>query len=56
MTRRIDNQQRQEWYEYHGSTAIVHLWKEKDGQDVNRRWLYFDTVEEAMTYFNEIGC
>ncbi len=55
MTRRIEDPQRQEWYEYHGSTAIVRFWKEKDGPGVNRCWLYFDTVEEAMAYFNEVG-
>lgn len=55
MTRRIENQQRQEWYEYHGNTAVVHCWKESENLGLQRRWLYFDTVEEAMDYFNEVG-
>ncbi len=56
MTRWLEDQQRQEWYEYHGSTAIVHVWKEKGDRSFRRRWLYFDSVEEAMNYFNELGC
>ncbi len=42
----------QESFEYHGNTAIEHT-RLKDGH-VEREWIYFDTAEEAVTFFNEV--
>ena len=41
----------QEYYEYHGSTTIERILKEA-GRTVNREWILFDSVEEALEFFN----
>ena len=44
----------QDRYEYHGSTQIVRI--RKQGRKILRKdWLNFNTVEEALDYFNS-GC
>lgn len=44
-----------EYFEYHGSTAIVRV-RKYPRNIVVREWIYFDSVEDAMEYFNsEIG-
>ena len=42
----------QESFEYHGNTAIEHT-RLKDGH-VEREWIYFDSTEEAVTFFDEV--
>ncbi len=40
-----------DFYEYHGNTEVVrirHHW----GKIVRQDWIVFNTVEEAMEYFN----
>ena len=41
----------QEYYEYHGNVAIERT-RLQDGA-VERDWLYFDSTEEAVAFFNE---
>ena len=43
-----------EIYEYHGNTTVERIVK-KQGKTVKREWLQFDTVEEAMNFFNEFN-
>ena len=41
-----------EYFEYHGSTAIE--WIKKRGKRiVDRKWILFDSVEEAKDFFND---
>lgn len=53
MTRSLDQTgtTNREYLEYHGNTSVVRVritrWKA-----VERTWLLFDTVEEAMEYFH----
>jgi len=43
-----------DYLEYHGSTQVVRI--RKQGRTVLRKdWLDFNTVEEALDYFNN-GC
>ena len=43
-----------DFYEYHGNTQILRI--RKQGKKTLRKdWLSFNTVEEAMDYFNS-GC
>ncbi len=51
MTTYRNDQDGQEIYEYHGNTAIERI-RKKRGR-VLRDWLYFDTAEEAVDFFNE---
>jgi hypothetical protein len=41
----------QDYYEYHGNVAIEHV-RRRAGR-VDREWLYFDTAEEAVDFFND---
>jgi hypothetical protein len=41
----------QDCYEYHGSTTIEIIRKEA-GRTVNREWILFNSVEEALEFFN----
>ena len=41
----------QESYEYHGNVAIERI-RLQDGA-VQRDWIYFDTAEEAVDFFND---
>lgn len=51
MTIYSANRDGQEYFEYHGNTAIEHI--RKQGGRVLREWLYFDSAEEAVDFFNE---
>jgi hypothetical protein len=52
MTGHIAYQDFQETYEYHGNVAIERV-RLQDGT-VERDWLYFDSTEEAVEFFNEV--
>ena len=52
MTRRIVCQDYQEVFEYHGNTAIERT-RLQDGT-VEHEWIYFDSTEEAVDFFNEV--
>jgi hypothetical protein len=41
-----------ECYEYHGSTTIERI-RKKGNVTVLRDWLIFDSVEEALDYYND---
>jgi len=41
-----------ECYEYHGNTTIERILK-KGNMTVRRDWLIFDSVEEALDYYND---
>ena len=51
MTAMIQYQDCQEYFEYHGNVAIERT-RLQDGA-VERDWLYFDSAEEAVDFFNE---
>lgn len=51
MTAMIEYPDYQEYYEYHGNVAIERT-RLQDGA-VARDWLYFDSAEEAVAFFNE---
>ena len=38
-------------FEYHGNTEILRT-RNQNGTAVRQDWLIFDSVEEAMEYFN----
>ena len=44
-----------DFYEYHGSTQIVRI-RKQGKRTVRKDWLSFNTVEEAMDYFNNSCC
>jgi hypothetical protein len=52
MTRRINHTEYNDFFEYHGNTAIE-VTRKKDGLTISHDWLIFDTVEEAEGYFND---
>jgi endonuclease I len=52
MTGHIAYQDCQETYEYHGNVAIERI-RLQDGT-VARDWLYFDSTEEAVEFFNDV--
>jgi len=41
----------QDCYEYHGNTMIERIRKEA-GRTIKRDWILFDSVEEALEFFN----
>jgi len=41
-------------YEYFGSTEIGRI-RKFDDQSIQHDWLIFNSVDEAMDYFNEMG-
>jgi hypothetical protein len=51
MTGYIFDQDYRETYEYHGNVAVERI-RLQDGT-VERDWLYFDSTEEAVEFFNE---
>ncbi|GAB6094678.1 hypothetical protein JCM14469_09300 [Desulfatiferula olefinivorans] len=53
MTRSLDQtgDNHREYLEYHGNTSIVRV-RITRRKTVERTWLLFDTVEEAMEYFH----
>lgn len=42
----------QDYFEYHGNTAIEWTRKQR-GITIRRDWIIFDSVEEAVEYFND---
>lgn len=42
-------------YEYHGNTEVEVITKQ-DGVTIRRDWLIFNSVEEALDFFNSEGC
>ena len=42
-------------FEYHGHTAVEHI-RYRAGRTIWRRWLVFDTVEEALAFYSEQDC
>ena len=51
MTRQIIDDQIQEFFEYHGNTAIERT-RLQNGA-VQRDWIYFNSAEEAVEFFCE---
>ncbi|MBW2574939.1 MAG: hypothetical protein JRC89_12185 [Deltaproteobacteria bacterium] len=51
MTRYAFYAHYQDCYEYHGNTTIERTRKEA-GRTIKRDWILFDTVEEALEFFN----
>ncbi len=52
MTGHIAYQDYQETYEYHGNVAIERI-RLRNGI-VQRDWIYFDSTEDAVEFFNEV--
>lgn len=51
MTKHVFRHHHYEVFEYHGNTTIERITK-SGGKTVSRKWLLFDTVEEAQDFFN----
>ncbi|MBU1170808.1 MAG: hypothetical protein KKD44_14700 [Proteobacteria bacterium] len=53
MTKHIHQREEycQEYLEYHGNTSILRIRKYPRNVTL-RKWLLFDTVEDALDYFN----
>ena len=51
MKKQDDMSRYHEYYEYHGNTEVKRT-RQKSGDVISRDWLVFDTVEEAMEFFN----
>lgn len=51
MTHLTEIPEGREHFEYHGNTAIERV--RLLGGRVRREWLYFDSAEEAVDFFNE---
>lgn len=51
MTISQKNRDGQEFFEYHGNTAIERIRKQRGR--IWREWLYFDSAEEAVAFFND---
>lgn len=51
MKRRNESSRFRDLYEYHGNTEVERV-RKRDNRVVSRDWVIFDTVEEAMEYFN----
>ena len=43
-----------DFFEYHGNTEIERIRKQA-GKTIGRDWIMFDSVDEAMEYFNTKG-
>ncbi len=52
MTRQLTCDAYDDCFEYHGSTVIEHT-RTQAGVTVWRDWIIFDSVEEAVDYFND---
>jgi hypothetical protein len=46
-----DRRDGNEFFEYHGNTAIERV-RKKNGK-ILRDWLFFDSIEEALSFFND---
>jgi hypothetical protein len=42
-----------DFFEYYGNTEILRI-RNQNGTSAKQDWLIFDSVEEAMEYFNTI--
>jgi len=51
MTHYFANAEGQEFFEYHGNTTIERIRKQRGR--VRREWLFFDSAEEAVAFFND---
>lgn len=51
MKKHTDKYRSRDLYEYHGNTEVERV-KKSGNRVVSREWVLFDTVEEAMDYFN----
>ena len=51
MTHYCNSPEGQECWEYHGNVAIEHI--RRQGREVEREWLFFDSTEEAVEFFND---
>ena len=40
-----------DFFEYHGNTEIERI-RRRGGKTVRRDWIIFDSIEEAMEFFN----
>lgn len=54
MTRQDSLPDYQNCYEYHGNTTIEVV-RKQDGITIDRDWILFDSVEEALDFFNAEG-
>jgi hypothetical protein len=54
MTRHQFSPEYQEIYEYHGNTAIEYT-RCQGGRTILQEWILFDSVEEAIEFFNSRG-
>ena len=45
----------QEYFEYHGNTA-VEMTRKESGYVIKRDWILFDTVEEAQSFYYDNCC
>ena len=45
----------QEYFEYHGNTA-VEMTRKEFGYVIKRDWILFDTVEEAQSFYYDHCC
>jgi hypothetical protein len=52
MTRQLTCDAYNDCFEYHGSTVIEHT-RTRSGVTLWRDWIIFDSVEEAVEYFND---
>lgn len=52
MIKKIRDRIFQDDFEYHGNTVIEHI-RRRAGVEIWRNWLIFDSVEEAVDYFND---
>ena len=51
MTKHVFDSRQHEYFEYHGNTAIEHV-RKRGKVTISRKWLLFDSVEEAQEFFN----
>ncbi len=51
MTKHILNSYYNDYYEYHGNTT-VELIRMQGGITIDRKWIIFNTPEEAIEFFN----
>ena len=42
----------QDYYEYHGNTAIERT-RKQGNMTIKRDWILFDSTEDAQNYFND---
>ncbi len=52
MTKHMQDMNYHEFYEYHGNTTIE-LIRKLANTTISRDWIIFDSVEEAIEFFND---